>query len=84
MNEALLFPSDEGFEFQYDKLGILRELKDVSNRYANPEDINDSPVTALSKKIIKILEKYGEICEKVIDGEAITITVGIEAILKSV
>ena len=80
--EALLFSSDEGFEFQYDKLGILRELKDVSNRYPNPEDINDSPVTAPSKRIIKILEKYGEIYEKVIDGEAIAIMVGIEAMLE--
>ncbi|GIQ61355.1 hypothetical protein Flavo103_44900 [Flavobacterium collinsii] len=79
--EALLFSSDEGFEFQYDKGGILRELKDVSNRYPNPEDINDSPVTAPSKRIIKILEKYDEKYEKVIDGDAISIMVGIEAMM---
>ncbi len=80
--EALLFSSDDGFEFQYDKLGILRELKAVSNRYPNPEDINDSPVTAPSKRIISILDKHKEKYEKVIDGEAISVMVGIEAMME--
>lgn len=80
--EALLFSSDEGFEFQFDNERILRDLKAISPRYETPEDINDSPETAPSKRIIKILEKRGEIYEKVIDGDAISIMVGIEAMLE--
>ncbi|ABQ06721.1 MULTISPECIES: DUF4276 family protein [Flavobacterium] len=80
--EALLFSSDEGFEFQYDNPRVLRDLKAISPRYQTPEDINDSPVTAPSKRIIGILEKQGEKYEKVIDGDAISIMVGIEAMME--
>lgn len=80
--EALLFSSDEGFEFQYDNERILRELKAISPRYQSPEDINDSPVTAPSKRIIAILDRHGEKYEKVIDGDAISTMVGIEVMLE--
>lgn len=80
--EALLFSSDEGFEFQYDNEKILRELKAISPRYQTPEDINDSPVTAPSKRIIEILKRNGEKYEKVIDGDVISIMVGIEVMLE--
>ncbi len=80
--EALLFSSDEGFEFQYDNEKVIRDLKSIAPRYETPEDINDSPVTAPSKRIIAILEKQGDIYEKVIDGDAISIMVGIEAMLE--
>lgn len=79
--EALLFSSDAGFEFQYDNVRVLRELKEIAPRYETPEDINDSPVTAPSKRIIAILEKHGDKYEKVIDGDAISVMVGIEAML---
>ncbi|KIA82452.1 DUF4276 family protein [Flavobacterium sp. AED] len=80
--EALLFSSNEGFEFQYDNSRVLRELKEIALRYETPEDINDSPVTAPSKRIIAILDKQGEKYEKVIDGDAISIMVGIEAMME--
>lgn len=80
--EALLFSSDDGFEFQYDNEKVIRDLKSIAPRYETPEDINDSPVTAPSKRIIAILEKQGDIYEKVIDGDAISIMVGIEAMLE--
>lgn len=80
--EALLFSSDEGFEFQYDDERVIRELKAIAPRYETPEDINDSPVTAPSKRIISILEKYGEKYEKVIDGDAISTIVGIETMIE--
>jgi hypothetical protein len=79
--EALLFSSNEGFEFQYDNSRVLRELKEIALRYETPEDINDSPVTAPSKRIISILDRQGEKYEKVIDGDAISIMVGIEAMM---
>lgn len=80
--EALLFSSDEGFEFQYDDPKILDELKRVRNRYPNPEDINDSHLTAPSKRLIKILENHKQIYDKVADGEAIATIIGIETIIK--
>jgi hypothetical protein len=80
--EALLFSSDEGFEFQYDNIRVIRDLKAIAPRYETPEDINDSPVTAPSKRIIAILEKHGDKYEKVIDGDTISVMVGIEAMLE--
>lgn len=80
--EALLFSSNEGFEFQYDNERVLRELKAISPRYETPEDINDSPETAPSKRIIKALERRKEKYSKVIDGEAIASQVGIEMMLE--
>jgi len=69
--EALLFSSEEGFDFQFDNPRIIQRLNDIRNRYPNPEDINDSPITAPSKRIMKILEKYGEHYVKTADGENI-------------
>lgn len=80
--EALLFSSDEGFDFQYDDEKVLRELKAIAHRYETPEDINDSSVTAPSKRIISVLEKNGDSYEKVIDGEVIASIIGIEAIME--
>ncbi|PZW40613.1 uncharacterized protein DUF4276 [Mesonia algae] len=79
--EALLFSSDEGFDFKYDDIRILRELKNVRNRYPNPEDINDSPHTSPSKRLEKILNKYKDIYVKTNDGEDIATIIGIETIL---
>ena len=80
--EALLFSSQDGFDFQYDNERILDDLQKVSHRYPNPEDINDSPKTAPSKRIISILEKHGEKYVKTSDGEDIATIIGIDTILE--
>lgn len=80
--EALLFSSDEGFEFQYDNVQIIRNLNDVRNRYPNPENINDSPITAPSKIIERILKDAGEKYVKTSDGENIATIIGIDKILE--
>lgn len=80
--EALLFSSEVGFEFQYDNAKVLRELKSIAPLYETPEDINDSPTTAPSKRIIAILKKNREKYEKVIDGDAIATMIGIETMLE--
>ncbi len=80
--EALLFSSADGFEFQYDDDNILRDLKNIVIRYSNPEDINDSPLTAPSKRIINILEKNNEKYEKIIDGDTIATIIGIESMMQ--
>lgn len=79
--EALLFSSDDGFDFQYDNAKMLHELKSIAPRYQSPEEINDDPITAPSKRIINILNKYNEKYEKVVDGEAIASTIGIQTMM---
>lgn len=80
--EALLFSSDEGFDFQFDNPRVIDQLNDIRNRYPNPEDINDSPTTAPSKRILKILENFGECYVKTADGENIATIVGIEKMIE--
>lgn len=79
--EALLFSSDKGFEFQFDNPLVLRKLKEVCNRFPNPEDINDSPITAPNKRLELILKDSGERYDKVFDGEVIATIIGMEEIL---
>lgn len=80
--EALLFSSPEGFDFQYDKPKIIHKLGEIIKRYANPENINDDPHTAPSKRIIKILTESGENYVKTSDGRAIAEQIGIEKMLE--
>lgn len=80
--EALLFSSHEGFEFQYDNIQIIKKLNEVSNRYPNPEHINDSPLTSPSKRIKTILKEAGEKYVKTNDGENIATIIGIDKILE--
>lgn len=80
--EALLFSSDEGFEFQYDNAQIIKKLNNIRNLYPNPENINDSPVKAPSKRIEKILKEFGEKYVKTSDGENIATIIGIDKILE--
>ena len=80
--EALLFSSNDGFDSQYNNENILEELKKIVLPYETPEDINDSPKTAPSKRIISILRKHKENYAKVNDGTAIAKEVGIETMLK--
>ena len=80
--EALLFSSSESFELVYDNDNITNEIQKINNRYPNPEDINDSPRTAPSKRIIKIVEKHETSYEKVIDGEDLATLTSIDTIME--
>ncbi len=80
--EALLFTSPESFELVYENNNITNEIRKINNRYPNPEDINDSPQTAPSKRIIKIVEKNNNSYEKVIDGEDLATLIGLEEIMQ--
>lgn len=74
--EALMFSSNEGFELVVDDQGILTELDQVIEAYPNPEDINNSPQTAPSKRLKNI---FGY--EKTSDGALIFEMLEIEVIL---
>lgn len=75
--EALLFSSDTGFQ-AYNDAGIVAAVNGIMRRYPNPEDINDGPNTAPSKRILNIIQNY----EKVIDGNLMALEIGIEVILE--
>ena len=77
--EALLFSSINGFnEYYQDKEIILKNISNIISKYPNPEDINDDPYTAPSKRIIKIIPEY----EKILMGSLISLHNGINNILE--
>lgn len=75
--EALLFSSNDGFEFYYEK-SVAKQTQKIIDQYADPEDINDNPNSAPSKRILNIVPEYN----KVVDGNIIALEVGIEAMLE--
>ena len=79
--EALLFSSAEGFSL-FNNPSIVADINSIITRYENPEDINDSPLTAPSKRIIAIFEKQGLRYEKIIDGNNIATKIGIETLME--
>ena len=79
--EALLFSSVEGFSL-FDNPSIVADVRSIVTRYENPENINDSPLTAPSKRIIAIFEKQGLRYEKIIDGNNIATKIGIETLME--
>ena len=75
--EALLFSSNKGFEaFFTDKQND--EIKKIIDCFDNPEDINSSPESAPSKRILAIKDDY----DKVLEGNLIALEVGFQNILE--
>lgn len=75
--EALLFSSNSGFEYCYEK-AVYEKTAQIIAQYPNPEEINDSPATAPSKRLLSIIPDY----EKIVDGNTIALEIGIEPILE--
>jgi len=76
--EALVFSSLDGFNiYESNKIDML-EINKVFYEYPNPEDINDNPNTAPSKRLMKYIKGYN----KIIDGIMIVEEVGVDTILK--
>ncbi|MBQ7773906.1 MAG: DUF4276 family protein [Bacteroidales bacterium] len=75
--EALLFSDNSGFEYYY-KPDISSKTARIVEEFANPEDINSKPETSPSNRIMAIIPQY----EKVVHGNLIALTIGIEPILK--
>lgn len=80
--EALLFSSNDGFEEMYDKPKIVQATQAIIDTYDNPEDINNHPNTAPSKRLINILAENGEKYDKIVEGNLIAETIGIETIIE--
>ena len=75
--EALMFSSREGFELVIDDEHGMRQIDQIIEEYPNPEDINNGPDTAPSKRLERIFHY-----DKVNDGELIFGMLTVEAILE--
>lgn len=74
--EALLFSNNKGFE-EYFSSDQSSKTAAIISGFANPEDINSSPDTAPSKRILALEKGY----DKVIQGNLIAMGVGIDDML---
>ena len=71
--EALLFSSPNSFAKSLGKENLIEKLEGIVSEFETPEHINDSPQTAPSKRIEKLIPGY----EKPIMGNLAAIEVGI-------
>ena len=76
--EALLFTQLDAFAQWVDDHSALTPLRAVRSTTA-PEDINDSPQTAPSKRILKAMRNY----QKAIHGPLIASDIGLDAMRRS-
>ena len=75
--EAMLFSSKAGFEANLPTSDpALAELSGIVDIYPNPEDINEGPTTAPSKRILHHYPGYN----KVVEGNLMLSEIGIPAI----
>jgi hypothetical protein len=72
--EALLFTNVSAFEVWTNDDRVLASLHAVSARIA-PEDINDNPQTAPSKRILSVMRDY----QKPVHGPLIACDIGLDA-----
>jgi len=77
--EALLFSSLSGFEYNFPENKLsLKMVSDITESYPNPEDINDNPLTAPSKRLIAIYPQF----RKPFHGPLIALQNEIEIVLE--
>lgn len=76
--EALVFSSLHGISSLFgDDEADFTEIERIIDTHTNPEDINNNPKTAPSKRLLKLIKGYN----KVVDGIMIIEENGIETIL---
>ena len=77
--EALAFSSAIGFEALFEDSEMdYKGIREVIDGFSNPEDINDSPETAPSKRMQKLIPGYN----KVAYGISLIEYIGVENILQ--
>ena len=76
--EGLLFSDIKAFDANFDKheFADYEYLKETINSFDNPEDINDSPDTAPSKRLARIIKAY----QKTVWGPLLADEIGLEKI----
>lgn len=73
--EALLFVQPEKFGEWTDDKTVVATLSGVTQNYSCPEDINDSPHTAPSKRVLAAMSGY----QKTFHGPLIACEIGLDA-----
>ena len=77
--EALIFSSKESIYNNFETQKINKpEIEKIFNEFQNPEEINNNPNTAPSKRLLKNIQGYN----KIIDGVAIIENAGLPKILE--
>ncbi len=71
--EGLLFSEPERMAQGMDKPDLARAFQNIADAFASPEHINNSPVTAPSKRIISLIPHY----EKPLMGTLAALDVGL-------
>lgn len=77
--EALLFAQPEKFSVWTDDTELVSALGSVLLEHQTPEDINDDPQTAPSKRILRLMPEY----EKSFHGPLIACDIGLDVIRRS-
>ena len=72
--EALLFVDPDKFEWWVDDASIIDSLHQIKESYSSPEEINNSPQTAPSKRILGLIPDY----KKVVQGTIIAMEIGLD------
>ena len=74
--ESLFFSDIANFAKSIGQPSLQEHLQSDRDQFANPEEINDSPKTAPSKRILSYFPKY----QKVLDGVLASRKIGLDAI----
>lgn len=74
--EGLLFSDPAGLAKSMDKIEFASYFAETRNDFSTPEMINDSPITAPSKRILGVVSNY----QKPIMGSLAAIEIGLQAI----
>ena len=74
--EAMMFVRPDELANTTNSIQVLKKLQDIKDTYSSPEEINDHPDTAPSRRIKKLIPSY----RKTADGISIIQKIGINAI----
>ena len=74
--EGLLFSDPDRFARSLGKPDLAPELRAIRRKFLTPEDINDSPDTAPSKRVLKLYGDY----RKPVDGVLAMEEIGLDAV----
>ncbi len=74
--EALLFSDCEAFSQGIDRPDLAQEFQNIRDAFESPEEIDDSPLTAPSKRVEKLVPGY----QKPLMGTLAALAIGLAAI----
>ena len=74
--EGLLFSDTGKFAAGIGRPELSKDFQAIRAQFSTPEEINDSPVTAPSKRIVKLIPEYN----KPIMGSLAALEIGLDAI----